>query len=585
MRLQPNLRHAALPLLLLTACANANGSSLFAADPVGVRPTPGPSTLAEGRAADARPPSGPLPVRTLRAQQPPLSGGTMARIDDGHLFVGDELTDQLFVVDSRRGQIVASRQLAEGAQPGRVVTDGEGYAHVVLRGAGEVLRVATSQWDLPIVASSRPCEEPRGIAYDRIAEHMHVVCAGGELVTMTLGHEPVETHQLDDDLRDVVAYPDRLFVSRFRSAEVLILDEARQVVRRVRPDDGELRGLRATPQVAWRMREHRGGVLLLHLQMVSEDVAQSALSTMPRPPNAYYASGRSGAPAVVMPQLTIVDPEGGTSLWETDVRRQGSSVVVDVAAYGASWTSTANGRRPDAMEVSVQPLSSRTFAVQLQHATTLLWIYPYGEEPIEVSRLEELRGFDPGREAFHALTGSSLACASCHPEAHEDGHTWVTPDSGARRTQSLLGGLSGTEPFHWAGDVRDFDAIMDTQAVRLRTEFDSDSRDAMLAWLDRLDAPRPPRLPTATEHDAFVDAGCAGCHSGDTLSDGLSHDLGSGAAQTPRLQGVLLRAPYFSEGCAQTLEQTLDGECRASEAHAVRDPELRARVVSYLRGL
>ena len=36
-----------------------------------------------------------------------------------------------------------------------------------------------------------------------------------------------------------------------------------------------------------------------------------------------------------------------------------------------------------------------------------------------------------------------VACATCHPEGAEDGHVWLFPGDGPRRTQTLLGGLSG----------------------------------------------------------------------------------------------------------------------------------------------
>jgi len=59
-----------------------------------------------------------------------------------------------------------------------------------------------------------------------------------------------------------------------------------------------------------------------------------------------------------------------------------------------------------------------------------------------------------------------MTCASCHPEGNDDGHTWNFSDVGPRRTPMLRGGLPGTEPFHWSGDLRDFGHLVDAVLTR-----------------------------------------------------------------------------------------------------------------------
>ena len=51
------------------------------------------------------------------------------------------------------------------------------------------------------------------------------------------------------------------------------------------------------------------------------------------------------------------------------------------------------------------------------------------------------------RETLAVGFGVDLACASCHPEGHDDGQVWNFSALGPRRTQSLAGGIAGTEPF------------------------------------------------------------------------------------------------------------------------------------------
>ena len=71
------------------------------------------------------------------------------------------------------------------------------------------------------------------------------------------------------------------------------------------------------------------------------------------------------------------------------------------------------------------------------------------------------RAFNMGIAVFHLATrGNSLACASCHPEATEDGRVWNFLPIGARRTQALRGGIIGRAPYHWDGDLPTFESLM-----------------------------------------------------------------------------------------------------------------------------
>jgi hypothetical protein len=60
---------------------------------------------------------------------------------------------------------------------------------------------------------------------------------------------------------------------------------------------------------------------------------------------------------------------------------------------------------------------------------------------------------DIGHLLFHSNAGAGIACASCHPEGGDDGVTWSFQGIGSRRTPDVRGGLTGTAPFHWSGDL------------------------------------------------------------------------------------------------------------------------------------
>jgi hypothetical protein len=204
--------------------------------------------------------------------------------------------------------------------------------------------------------------------------------------------------------------------------------------------------------------------------------------------------------------------------------------------------------------------------------------------------------FDTGFAMFHMNTGGGIACTSCHPEAGEDGHTWNF-SVGPRRSQTLEGGASRRAPFHWSGDLGDFDALIDEVMMKrmsLFADIDPSQRGALRDWLDSV-----PKAPTADDLDLdavergralFNDAelACATCHSGPDYSDNLAHDVGTGAAFiTPSLVDVNMRAPLFHDGCAVTLAGRF-GPCGGGDAHGVTSKLTRADeadLVAFMQSL
>jgi cytochrome c len=182
---------------------------------------------------------------------------------------------------------------------------------------------------------------------------------------------------------------------------------------------------------------------------------------------------------------------------------------------------------------------------------------------------------DTGHFMFHVDAGGGIACASCHPEGGEDGRTWNFACLGPRRTQSLRGGLSGTEPFHWDGDMATFSDLVQAVFVgRMSGPQPTDAQTAaMLHWLDSIpELPNPPpAAPTAVDRGRtlFGSAaiGCATCHAGAHLTNNLTVDVGTGMkVQVPSLRGVGWRAPFLHTGCAPTLADRF-GSCGGGDKH------------------
>ncbi|MDD9941424.1 MAG: hypothetical protein OXU20_10330 [Myxococcales bacterium] len=132
--------------------------------------------------------------------------------------------------------------------------------------------------------------------------------------------------------------------------------------------------------------------------------------------------------------------------------------------------------------------------------------------------------YDTGHELFHRDVGAGVACASCHPEGGDDGHTWRFSGFGPRRTQAVNVGLANTAPFHWAGDMPDFKALLDEVMVgRMGGVHQSTERIGSLEqWLYSLPAPvRTPDDPAAARGRTLFEgaADCASCHSGPQLTN------------------------------------------------------------------
>jgi cytochrome c peroxidase len=107
-------------------------------------------------------------------------------------------------------------------------------------------------------------------------------------------------------------------------------------------------------------------------------------------------------------------------------------------------------------------------------------------------------------------------------------------------------------------------------------ELQPDQVSATLRWIDS-----QPRTPHTRVLDAAaVDRGrllfndstrgaCATCHTGPSLTNNLTVDVGTGGAfQVPSLVGIGTRGPYMHNGCAETLRDRF-GACGGGDKHGV----------------
>lgn len=576
---------------------------------------------------------------------PPLSGGTLIVSSIGaRAIAADPDRDAVWVVDLAGETLEHAIQLEAGDEPGRLVEDGAGLVHVALRSAGALVTIDPAAGT--IVRRTPICAGPRGLAFDAAAGQLHVACGDGQLVTLdpATGSE-LRRLALDTDLRDIVVQGDRLLVTRFRSAEILSIDASGAVVSRALPAtatlpsfsdfDGTEKEAHFTPDVAWRaVRWPSGGMLMVHQRAKVEEIE---LDT----PGGY---GEDGCGSIVHGALTQVGvADNGTLLPPVDAMTRLPAVLpVDVAvsADGTQIAVAAAGSQqvflsydydlqvPAAEScglfgsfVSGMPVAvafhgnelvtqiREPAAIELPNSGVRIGLpgksvrdtgYDLFHLPPGTFPGHSTSGFDREMgdvaEPGFAGGGTTLACASCHPEAGDDSHVWSFQGIGARRTQTMRGGVLETLPLHWDGDMEDVSAIMgEVFSRRMGGPEAGPTRSlAIEHWIGELPAPprmRSPEDPAAARGKALFESdavGCAKCHSGAHLTNNENASVGKGESlQVPSLVGVAWRAPFMHDGCAQTLADRFDPACGGTQhgdVSGLTEADL-ADLVAYLESL
>ena len=556
----------------------------------------------------------------------PITGGTIhVTRDSSRAVIADPDRDRVMIVRLDDGDVLLDHALRAGSEPGRIAEDGAGRLHIALRGAGSLLTLEPSgavvaqrlacgeprgvAWepstDLVHVActggelvSFAPADgDPvRTVFVDR--DLRDVVINGDKLVVTRLRSAELLTLDAQGAI-----------VSRSASRDVMRISfEDGPTGDGSGAGSGTPKQIPAKASVAWRtIAMPDGRMVMSH---------QRKVDRIPKITTGGYSgggcdslgggtdgSGSSGAESgasssigggspLVESAITVTNPDGTPIAIAPYVK---GALPVDVAvdqyatrlAFVSAGTKSVNViptqalSKPDddtcgssdqsAVRRINDSLGTPT-SVAFRANGELVVFYPelpalviHAVDPAATPRTLTLPGsvgYDSGRDLFHSQTGAGIACASCHPEAREDGQTWVFDPLGARRTQSLAGGILSRGPYHWSGDMTDLTVLMtNVFGQRMLGGAPSNSQLKMLGpWLDRVPAPQPSTLgddaQIARGQQLFLSAqlGCITCHTGSLYTNNQLVDVGTGGLfKVPSLLGVAGRDPYMHDGCAATL--------------------------------
>lgn len=332
---------------LAFACHESPGEDLLLPPAMG---SAGSESLAVAGAPDGAGINTTTPVEASHPP-PPVSGGNLLVTRDGtRAVVADTDRDRLVVVDVAQRKVTATVALMTGDQPGRLVEDAAGRVHVALRGGGAVATLDLASGKL--AARRSVCAGPRGLAFDG-HDSLVVACADGRVVTLPSAEgEATRSVFVEADLRDVIFKKDGLWVSTFKSAKLLHLDDAGKVDNQVVVPDAQVFATGSKDmaafqaEVAWRAAPFGDGIVVLHQLAQLAPINVGDAPSMDPGASAYGSNGQCGA--VVRSALSVVGADGKP---QTGQVLGGGTLPVDfdISASGrvaVAFAGSGGGRAP-----------------------------------------------------------------------------------------------------------------------------------------------------------------------------------------------------------------------------------------------
>jgi YVTN family beta-propeller protein len=549
--------------------------------------------------ADSRVRQGEIPV----GREP----HTLAQAPDGSIWVANQKSDEIVVLDRSNGITLARIALPYASQPHSVVFGPNGMAYVSLFATGKLVEIDPSARKLVREVAVGPTPAGVSVASDGrifVTRFISPVDHGEVWVVSPESFGIVDTIELPFDQGPDSSVSGR-GVPNFVSSIVISPDGTQAWVSAKKDDVA--RGKQRDGQPMNSDNFVRAIVCSIDLKTEKEVVEKRQdLDNRAMPVSvAFSPVGDYGYLSLLFnDEISISDAYNGATLGAIRNAGQGPDGLV-FAGDGHLFVNTFLSR-----EVIAYDMSSSIASIDQGAPPPLARIATIDHEPLSAQVLLGKQIFFNAMDPRMSAVGY-MSCGTCHFNGISDGRVWDFTDrgEGLRNTKSLLGirGASGDGRLHWSAnmdEIQDFERdIRDSQEG---TGFMSDAEyearktgpggtydtfgkpaagaspelDALSAYVTSLDkVPASPfRNPDGSfTSDAlegskiFEEAGCPDCHSGPDFTDspaGKLHDVGtilptSGhrlggpltGTDTPQLKGVWQSAPYLHDGRAATLTE------------------------------
>ena len=351
-------------------------------------------------------------------------------------------------------------------------------------------------------------------------------------------------------------------------------------------------------------------------------------------PSSTLASNDPSFQAIQGPTVGVLDPTGSWLMvlskesrniafmpaWKRngtniDFDKTGTSIrtVQKIAGHGADGLAiTANGRRiyvysqfDHQLEIFDGEGSGETSVIRTR--PMLAGVAP---EVLSPALAAGRKLFFDAMDVRMSSATTNVACSTCHLNGREDGHVWQFPD-GPRQTPSLAGrDLLSTAPYHWSGEFSSLNQFnvhtikerMGGSGLLPEVEAQLDNFIASLPLAENpLRAQMAGGAAELRGKAAFEKAGCAGCHTGTSMTDNTNRDVGTlrltganpdngdvarAGFNVPSLLGIGRTSPYLHDGSQLTLEERVFSN--VGDKHgttSILSVEERADLITYLKSL
>jgi YVTN family beta-propeller protein len=530
---------------------------------------------------------------------------SLAQAPDGSIWVTNQLSDEVTVLDPDSGAVSARIALPYASQPRAIAIADSGMAYVTLYATGKLVELDTATRAVKRDLALGPTPAGVSVAADGrifVTRFLSPVDHGEVWVVEPSALTLANTIQLPFDLGPDTQSSGRGVPNYV--ASITISPDGTQAWVSAKKDD-TARGLQRDGQPMTSDNFVRSAVCAIDLVSETEVVAKRQ-----------DIDNRSMAVSVAFSSLgdyafVLVLTSNWFGVMDA-YNAQSVSGVKDVGSAPDGLVLLPDGR------LFVNAFLSRE-VVAYDMSASLASVDHVAPEPLARIGTVDREPLSPqlllGKQVYYNAADKRMghagywACASCHFGGFSDGRVWDFTDrgEGLRNTKSLLGirGAEGQGRVHWSGnmdEIQDFerDIRESFDGSGFMPEADYDARKAADGVFDPLAAPSAGLSPeldalsayiTSFDHvgrspfrnpdgsfskDAlagrkiFASAGCAPCHSGPDLTDSpenVLHDVGTllpssgmrlGGAltgiDTPTLKGLWQSAPYLHDGRAATLQ-------------------------------